>query len=195
MNKTARAQIINHFYNLGMQSAMTKTAGSATEVLKALANPSKRALKATAPYIGAGGGALVGKNLATTLVPDAQRALMRSHLPGIEKAIAENATAFRGPVSTWGRTSALQEITTGARDVLTPGRAENWSKIPAEFQDKLLSKIQGSYYLADKSPVLEAVTKAINQQELAEMGLLGAGIAGGGALGHAALKDLRRHIR
>ena len=187
MNKTAREQIVNHFYNLGMQAAMTKTAEPAAEVLK-------RTLRATAPYLGLGGGALVGKNLATTLVPEAQRVLMRSHLPGIEKVIAEKGTPFTG-VEPYSRLQNLRELTTGAKDVLTPGRAARYGKTPAEFQDKLLHDIQVSPYLTEKAPVLEAANKAINQQELAEMGLLGAGLVGGGVLGHAALKDLRRHIR
>jgi hypothetical protein len=191
MNKTARAQIVNHFYNLGMQSAMSKTAGSATEVLKALANPSKRALRAIAPYAGVGGGALVGKNIAASAAADVQKAISRAHLPDIQKAFTEGLRLnSRGEPLHYSHN--INRLLDSTKDITIPGKS-----LFGDTPEAILSRIGTTDKLtgAGRGNVLEAITKSINQQELAEMGLLGAGIAGGGALGHAALKDLRRHIR
>jgi len=191
MNKTAQAQIANHFYNLGMQSAMTKTAGSAAEMLKALANPSKRTLKAMAPYLGVGGGALVGKNIATSAVADVQKAISRAHLPDVQKAFTEGIRLdSRGQPLHYSHN--INKVLDDAKNMTIPGKS-----LFGDTPEAILSRMGTTDILtgAGRGNVLEAITKSINQQELAEMGLLGAGIAGGGALGHAALKDLRRHIR
>lgn len=171
MNKTARAQIVNHFYNLGMQSAMTKTAKPAAEVLK-------RTLRAAAPYAGVGGGALVGKNIAASAAADVQKAISASHLPEIQRALTEGVKKYK--VSGGRMYDPTRLLTVAERNPA------------AALEEVMRTNILTS---AGRGNVLEAVAKSLNQQELAEMGLLGAGIAGGGVLGHAALKDLRRHIR
>ena len=82
MNKIASDKIVNHFYNLGVQSAMSKTATSVKDVAKMLGRGSAYTL----PTVGTVGGIGAGTNLGYELGHLVAGDPLRSTLMGVQSA-------------------------------------------------------------------------------------------------------------
>lgn len=85
MNKTAQDQIVNHFYNLGVQSAMSKTASSVKDVAKMLGRGSAYTL----PTVGTVGGIGAGTNLGYELGHLAAGAPLRATMKNVQSHAAD----------------------------------------------------------------------------------------------------------
>ena len=182
MNKTAQQQIVSDFYNAGIHLAL-KGGGMEKTAYKDV-------LKTLAPYLGAGGGALIGKELAVPVANRLQTAISRANMPDISAALQKNRPMWEHvstqPQQRYGD-QAYDSLKDSIQAALKPGQ-------DLAQQESILSKLQTTDLFKDPTNALEAVTKAMNQQELAELGMMGAGIAGGGVAGNRLLKALRRHV-
>jgi len=171
-----------------MQASMAKTASTTKDVLKTVA-----------PYLGLGGGALTGHSLATKAVPGVQRAISRHHKP----SIVEHITGY--PVFddlNWPQNIRMNYYEADRINTIMKrlDPMVDHTYMPKDWVLKTLRNTPISGPLSPRginSPehAARVFLKALNQQELAEMGLLGAGIVGGGALGYKVLKNLSKRIK